>query len=98
VPGFLGAAPLVKLATVSVSAWEAIFMLVILKIPLVYLAVVVWWAVRAEPGAADGGDEVGVVAPLEPCNWDDWRRRRARRARGPIRPRGVRPPVRVHAS
>lgn len=29
--------------------WEIIFMLVILKIPIVYLCVVVWWAIRAEP-------------------------------------------------
>jgi hypothetical protein len=83
---------------VSVSVWEAIFMLVILKIPLIYLGVVVWWAVRAEPEVADGGDEVGVLAPLEPCSWNDRRRRRVRLGRGPVRPRGVRPRVRVHAS
>ena len=29
--------------------WEAIFLLLILKIPLVYLCLVVWWAIRAEP-------------------------------------------------
>jgi hypothetical protein len=83
---------------VSVSVWEAIFMLVILKIPLIYLGVVVWWAVRAEPEVADGGDEVGVLAPLEPCGWNDRQRRRARPSRGPVRPRGVPPRVRVHAS
>ena len=54
-------------------------MLVILKIPLVYLGVVVWWAVRAEPDSSGGGDEAGVrAAPLTPCNWDDWRRSRSR--------------------
>ena len=36
-------------------------MLVILKIPVIYLAVVVLWAVRAEPEAAGGSDEVGVL-------------------------------------
>ncbi len=81
----------------SVSVWEAIFMLVILKIPLIYLGVVVWWAVRAEPEVPDGGDEVGVLAPLEPCDWNHRQRRRARPRRGPVRPRG-RPRVRVHAS
>ena len=96
-PAFLGSAPPVRLATVSVSVWEAIFMLVILKIPLVYLAIVVWWAVRAEPEVADGGDEVGVLAPLTPCSWND-RRRRARPGRGPVRPRGGRVPARVRAS
>ena len=35
----------------TVSVWEAIFMLVVLKIPLIYLGTVVWWAVRAEPDA-----------------------------------------------
>src|SRR4029078_8270887 len=29
--------------------WEIGFMLVLLKIPLVYLCMVVWWAIRAEP-------------------------------------------------
>lgn len=31
------------------AAWELFFMLVLLKIPLVYLCLVVWWAIRAEP-------------------------------------------------
>jgi hypothetical protein len=84
---------------VSVSAWEAIFMLVVLKIPVVYLAVVVWWAVRAEPEAAEGGgDEVGVLAPLTPCGWDDWKRRRPQPTPrgGPQRARSLRA-ARVHA-
>jgi hypothetical protein len=29
--------------------WELVFMLVLLKIPLVYLCMVVWWAIKAEP-------------------------------------------------
>ena len=29
--------------------WEIVFMLILLKIPLVYLCMVVWWAIRAEP-------------------------------------------------
>ena len=32
-----------------VVLWEAVFMLVILKIPVFYLCAVVLWAVRAEP-------------------------------------------------
>lgn len=69
-------------------------MLVVLKIPVVYLAVVVWWAVRAEPEIPAGGDEVSVLAPLTPCGWSDWKRRRPRRPdRGPVRARAVR----VHA-
>ena len=73
---------------VTVSVWEAIFMLVVLKIPLVYLGIVVWWAVRAEPVPGHGGDEADVPAPLAPCGWDEWRRRRMRRASGSIRPSG----------
>lgn len=69
----------------SVSVWEAIFMLVVLKIPMIYLATVVWWAVRAEPQVAGGEEEVGVLAPLHPCGWNDWKRRRPRRpGRGPV--------------
>ncbi|MGH3066879.1 MAG: hypothetical protein ACRDOF_11340 [Gaiellaceae bacterium] len=63
----------------SVSAWEAVFMLVVLKLPLVYLGIVVWWAIRAEPQPVGGGDDVGVPAPLSPCGWDDWRRGRSSR-------------------
>ena len=29
--------------------WEIVFMLLILKIPLVYVCVVVWWAIKSEP-------------------------------------------------
>lgn len=77
----------------SVSVWEAIFMLVVLKIPMIYLATVVWWAVRAEPQVAGGEEEeVGVLAPLHPCGWNDWKRRRPRRpGRGPV------PGRRLHA-
>ncbi|HET9437453.1 MAG TPA: hypothetical protein VFO64_04570 [Gaiellaceae bacterium] len=73
----------------TVSAWEAVFMLVVLKIPVIYLAAVVWWAVRAEPTGEVGGDEAGVLTPLPPCGWDDWKRRRARvRGWRPNRPPG----------
>ncbi|HXG77269.1 MAG TPA: hypothetical protein VNJ53_11920, partial [Gaiellaceae bacterium] len=65
----------------SVSAWEAIFMLVVLKIPVVYLSGVVWWAIRAEPSADDGGEPVAVPAALDPCGWAAWRDRRRRAAR-----------------
>lgn len=78
----------------SVSVWEGIFMLVVLKIPVAYLAVVVWWAIRAEP-TQGGSDPVGVLVPLTPCGWDDWRRSAAARARSgrPVGPRwrGPRP-------
>jgi hypothetical protein len=84
----------------SVSVWEALFMLVVLKIPVVYLSVVVWWAIRAEPTPEGGPDESHALVPLTPCGWDDWRRRRTRRYSGrrPIRPvHPARPPARAFA-
>ena len=69
------------------SAWEAIFLLIVLKIPMVYLGLVIWWAIRAEPTSGTGGEEVGVLAPLTPCGWDEWKRRRpAGRPSRPFRP------------
>lgn len=62
-------------------------MLVVLKLPMVYLAAVVWWAIRAEPRSAGGGPEGSrAFVPLTPCGWDEWRRSRPRRrgGRGPL--------------
>jgi hypothetical protein len=79
----------------SVSAWEAIFLLVVLKIPMLYLAAVVWWAIRAEPLPGDGYEPVTEFVPLTPCSWDDRRRRRPGGRRPPTYrpagPRGRRP-------
>lgn len=62
-------------------------MLVILKIPVVYLCWVVWWAVRAEPKPLEGAGRLAPVTPRAPeC---DWRRRRAEPGRHP-RPHGGR--------
>ena len=57
----------------SSGAWELIFMLLILKIPLVYLGFVVWYAIRAEP-------EHGVD-PSDHSVWRPWRRPNAPRPR-----------------
>ena len=69
--------------------WEVVFMLVVLKIPVVYLCAVVWWAIRAEPRPLEGA---GTVASLGPGPEHErecgWRARRARvLRRGPL-PRG----------
>ncbi|HVM16628.1 MAG TPA: hypothetical protein VM290_03515 [Gaiellaceae bacterium] len=63
------------------------FMMFVLKLPIVYLFGVVWWAVRAsEPPT----DEL-PVAPVEPpCPWD-------RRRRRPPTPRGGSPRARAAA-
>jgi hypothetical protein len=46
--------------------WEVIFMLLILKIPLIYVCWVVWWAVKAEPEVGSEGGSAGV-------EWKPWR-------------------------
>jgi hypothetical protein len=68
---------------VSTAAWEAVFMLVILKIPIVYLCAVVWWAVRAEPRPLEGAARLAVLDPDGP-SWSERQRARPRgRRRGP---------------
>jgi hypothetical protein len=63
--------------------WEIVFMLVVLKIPLVYLCLVVWWAIRAEPIPGDGPEPLPVGMPLDegPRRW--WRAKRRRPRPGP---------------
>jgi hypothetical protein len=77
------------------SAWEGIFMLLVLKIPLIYLAAVVWWAIRAEPAAEGGAGGDGAFVSLSPCGWEDWKRGRGGRGRRPIRPNGHIPRLRA---
>jgi hypothetical protein len=36
------------------SVWELVFFMVILKIPIVYLGMVVWYAVKSEPTPEEG--------------------------------------------
>jgi hypothetical protein len=67
--------------------WELIFLMVVLKIPILYLCAVVWWAIKAEPNPPEE-----AVLPVR----DDP----PRRGRGPRRPRPPRPhggPVRRYA-
>ena len=49
----------------SRAAWELLFMMLILKIPIVYLCVVVWYAIKAEPepGAGPQHDQYSVWRP-----------------------------------
>ena len=75
-------------------------MLVVLKIPVVYLCIVVWWAIRAEPRPPEGALQPARLLSTPPeC---DWRARRSRLLRrGPLpawrpaaseaRPRRARP-------
>jgi hypothetical protein len=60
--------------------WELVFMLVILKIPVIYVCMVVWWAVRAEPELEPGsGAEEIRPRPWRP--WHSWRKGAAPRPR-----------------
>ena len=68
----------------SSGAWELVFMLLILKIPMVYLALVVWYAIRAEP-------EPGVD-PNETSVWHPWRKPKGPRPLPRQRSRVVRSP------
>ncbi len=56
--------------------WELIFMLVILKLPVVYLCAVVVWAIRAEPSPSEG------AAPPDDSPGEPWRPHDPRRLRG----------------
>jgi hypothetical protein len=65
--------------------WEFIFMMVILKIPIVYLCLVVYWAVKAEPEPPDVVRSGVPAEPLEPhAPWTPRGRRHGPR-RGPER-------------
>jgi hypothetical protein len=48
-------------------AWELVFMMLVLKIPIVYLCVVVWYAIKAEP-------EPGEHPHGDYSVWRPWRR------------------------
>jgi hypothetical protein len=73
---------------VSAEAWEFVFMMLVLKLPILYLIGVVWWAVRAVPDPYEPAVVPSAVEPDErtppsaPCTW-----------RAGLRPR---PPRRSH--
>jgi len=46
--------------------WELVFMLFILKLPVVYVAWIVWWAIKAEP-------EFGAEGETHSFTWTPWR-------------------------
>jgi hypothetical protein len=63
--------------------WELIWMLVILKIPVVYLCLVVWWAIRAEPKPFEPALAPAQVDPEPRPGWRLSRVRSRRPGRGP---------------
>lgn len=70
--------------------WEAVFLLVVLKIPIAYLCLVVWWAIRAEPRPEAGAEATAWVSPTDggSCTWRRAVGRRRRDRRPPLRPSG----------
>jgi hypothetical protein len=73
------------------TLWELVFLMVILKIPIVYLCYVVWYAIKAEPRGRGGPAGVRVIPDSPTPNLDPVRRRPRRR---PPRPHGG--PTRVY--
>jgi hypothetical protein len=70
--------------------WEIVFMLLILKIPIVYVCVVTWWAIKSEPTPPDHA-EVTVVADTPSSGGS------GQGGSAPRRRSGHRRPVRPHA-
>ena len=66
------------------SVWEIIFLMLILKIPIVYLCVVVYYAIKAEPKPEEGAAVTATIGPDDPGS--GWQRRMRRRR--PRRPHG----------
>jgi hypothetical protein len=67
----------------STAAWELIFMMLVLKLPILYLIGVVWWAIRSSPDPFAPAELVPAVsdAPLDPAAPCTWHARRR-----PVRP------------
>ena len=70
------------------AAWELIFMMLVLKLPILYLIGVVWWAIRSSPdpyapaALVPAPHDDSPHDPASPCSW-----RVRRRPSRPIRPR-----------
>jgi hypothetical protein len=73
----------------SGQAWGFVFLFVVLKIPIAYLAFVVWYAIKAEP-------EPGVD-PGDYSIWRPWHRPTGPRPRRGG-PHGTRDSARAHQS
>jgi hypothetical protein len=58
---------------------EIVFLMLILKLPIVYVCVVVWYAIKAEPKPPEGAI---VPAELRPGPRPHHERSRVRRSRG----------------
>jgi hypothetical protein len=66
------------------GVWELVFLMVILKLPILYLCAVVYYAIKAEPRPEEGAAVTARIGPDGPDR--GWRRLHPRRF-GP-RPHG----------
>jgi len=48
------------------NGWTFFYLMVVLKIPIVALLAIVWWAIRKEPAGEGGGDGGSPVRPSRP--------------------------------
>jgi hypothetical protein len=70
----------------STAAWELIFMMFVLKLPILYLIGVVWWAIRSTPdpyapaALVPAEPQESPRYPTAPCTWHARNR--------PLHPRG----------
>jgi hypothetical protein len=75
------------------SVWEAVFFLLALKIPLLYVGYIVWRAIRAEPEPPQ--PEALVPVTDTPPEGPAWSPRRPERGALPHRPGRRTPPPRT---
>lgn len=67
----------------ATDAWELIFLMFVLKLPIVYLIAVVVWAIRADPEPQTAALVPAAEEPApRPCPWHAYRRRSTRPPRG----------------
>jgi hypothetical protein len=67
----------------SGTAWELLFMMLILKLPIAYLGWVVYWAIKSEPSPPEPALLPAVPEdPDRPPAWTATRRPRRRPPRG----------------
>jgi hypothetical protein len=70
---------------------EIVFLMLVMKLPIVYLVAVVWYAVRAEPRPLEPAVVTTRLGPTPPRPWS--RRRSPSRGGGPRGGPARRPPA-----
>jgi hypothetical protein len=65
------------------GVWELVFLMVILKAPIIYLCAVVYYAIKAQPRPEEGAAVTARIGPDDPDS--RWRRLHPRNV---LRPHG----------